>query len=48
MDKIVHVSCLQYVKAISVLKCKLATFVLVLLKTLTSNLTWLLYVGIKL
>ena len=48
MDKSVHVYCLQHVKAISVLKCKLAAFVLVLLKTLTSNFTCHLYVGIKL
>ena len=48
MDKSVHVNCLQHVKAISVLKFELATFVLVLLKTLTSNFTYHLYVGIKL
>ena len=47
MDNTVHVNCLQHVYAISVLYCQMATFVLMLLKTLTSNIKHHLYDGIK-
>ena len=42
-----HVICLQHVKAISVVYCKMATFVLILLKMVTSYFTDYLYVGNK-